>query len=174
MDRKKVFWTVVIAIILFIGFLVVAALAPESYSSTREELFIDRPEEVWENLTSVDVIPRRKREVQRVEIVYQDRGKISWREFLKNGEMRMLSIINRDHLRYVEIQQFQSSYGVTGTWTYTLEKIDDKTLLTVTEDSLNTNMWLRGWYTIRGRDVLLKREIKSLRVSLFQRLLTTE
>jgi len=175
MTPRKFFTILLLLIGLFVAFIITASLAPINYEGSRSESLTDRPIEVWRNLVSVEIIPKRKPDVETVDILFiGDRGEVTWRENLKNGETRTMRILERGAPYYISIEQFQSSYGVTGVWEYSLRQVNDETIVTVTEKSVNNNIWLRGYYTIIGRNTLIKRELKSLRVSLFQRLLTTE
>ncbi|MEY2640790.1 MAG: hypothetical protein RL150_183 [Candidatus Parcubacteria bacterium] len=173
MRTRRIIYTILVLITLVVAFFIIGALAPEYYEGEREVLLTDRSVDIWKNLTSPETITARKPDVEYVELISESYEAVSWREHLKNGQMRTLRVLEREAPTHVKIERFQSDDGVTGTWTYTLEEIDNYTLVTVHEESLNKNIVKRAWYTIIGRSILLRREEKALRVSLFDRLLKT-
>jgi len=175
MSVRKKFTIVLLLLASFVAFLVTGALAPIAYEDSKQESFTDRPIEIWANAADIELIPRRRPEVESIVILFVgERGEVTWRENLKNGSTRMKRILSRSAPNYLSVEQFESSYGITGTWEFVLQQVGDATVVTINEKSTNMNLWLRAYYTIIGRNILIDREFKSLRVSLFQRLLTTD
>ena len=173
MLARRVFYTIIVLLALFVAFVVTGRLAPEVYESSISVELPDRQIDIWRHLVSLETITVRKPDVERVVQVSESYEAIAWQEILKNGGSRTLRVVERDAPSYFKIERFQSTDGVTGTWTFYLEEQDHTTVVYIDEVSLNKNLWKRAWYTIRGRDVLLKREVKSLRVALFSRLIET-
>lgn len=175
MQARKIIYTLLVLIFLFFAFLITGILAPAEYRGSITEEFPDQQRDVWKNLTSIDAIPGRKPDVERIEVIEEGRENIVWIEYLKNGDKRTLRVVERNIPSYFVIERIQSDDNFVGRWTYTLipDSEDKKTQVTIEEYSYNSNIWLRAWHTVLGRNVNLRREIKSLRVSLFQRLLTT-
>lgn len=173
-DRKKPFWFAVIVILLFIIFLLISVFSPVNFKGEKVELMLDRPEVIWKSLTDVEKIPKRKQDVASIDIISYDRQIEGWRENLRDGGFRMYRVVERFPHSNLKLELISSSNGVSGTWEYELEKRGSRTKLKIKEESMTPDLWLRGWYTILGRNILIRRELKSLRVSLFQKLLTTE
>ncbi len=175
MSSRKIVYTSLTIIILFFAFLITATLAPAEYKGSITEEFPDQQIDIWKNLISLDAILLRKPDVERIEVVEEDRDGIVWIEYLKNGQKRTLRVVERNAPNYIVIDTIQADNNFVGRWSYSLNQESDKkkTQVTIEEESYNANFWLRGWHTMLGRSVNLRREIKSLRVSLFQRLLTT-
>jgi hypothetical protein len=128
---------------------------------------------VWDVLNNVQNFEINKKDVERVEIASNDRGYVSWTEYLDNGGFRKYRMVERRVLRYLSIELYDSSNGVTGTWVYELRDIESGTEIRITEDSVTDNTWTRGLQVISGRDVNLINAMKTIRVGLFQTLLTT-
>jgi len=171
---RKIIYTFLFLFVVFTVFVLIGYTAPDGYKGQIKEVFPDRRVTIWKNLTSVETIHLRKKDVESVDLLSNDINGIAWRENLGRGEFRLLNIIERDSPRRFVVEQIKASNGVTGTWIFELNEVGDKTEITITEDSENKNIWLRSYYTLMGRDILLRKELKSLRVSLLQRLLTTE
>lgn len=170
---RRIIYTVLVLIVAIGTFYVIGVLAPITYEGTREVAFTDRSIDIWKNLTSLETIQQRKPDVVRVELLSEGYEAVSWREYLKNGQTRTFRVLERNAPYHFTLERFQSDDGVTGTWTYDFTETSNYTILRITESSVNQNEWLRAWHTLLGRNVLLRREVKALRVSLFDRLLQT-
>lgn len=175
MRTKKIIYTLLIISILIISFFVTGYLAPEEYVGERKDSFPDTQLDVWRNLTSLETITKRKPDVERVVVIEEDREGIVWIEELKNGTQRTMRVAEREIPNYFVIERIQSDDGLTGRWEFYLLQNEEtkQTDVLIKEKSINSNISLRAWHTILGRSINLRREMKSLRVSLFQRLLTT-
>lgn len=175
MRTKKIIYTTLTIILLILAFIITGVLAPEEYTGEIKEQFPDTQIDVWRNLNSLETIPGRKPDVERVSVIEEDRDGALWVEYLKNGTQRTLRVAEREAPYYFVMERIQSDNGFTGRWEYSLSQNEEtkKTEITIKETSRNTSLVLRAWHTILGRNINLRREVKSLRVSLFQRLLTT-
>lgn len=175
MRTKKIIYTIITIFLLIIIFFAIGFLAPEEYTGEIKEQFPDTQLDVWRNINSLETIPGRKPDVERVSVIEENRDGALWVEYLKNGTQRTLRIAERDAPYYLMIERIQADNGFTGRWEYWLSQNEEskKTEITIKETSQNTNLVLRAWHTVLGRSINLRREVKSLRVSLFQRLLTT-
>jgi hypothetical protein len=174
-SSRKIFYSILVVFLLIISFLITGVLASEYYEGEKSDAFPDRQIDIWNNLISVDTIPDRKPNIERVMVIEENRDSSVWREILKNGQTRTFRISEKDFPNSFVIERIQSDDGLTGRWEYYLFQ-NQETKLTevyIKEYSINTSITLRAWYTILGRSINLRREMKSLRVSLFRRLLTT-
>jgi hypothetical protein len=176
MRTAKIVYTILGIFLLVIAFFITGVLAPEEYTGEIRGSFPDTHTDVWRNLTSLETIKGRKPDVESVTVVEESRDNVIWIENLKNGKTRTLSVVERDIPTYFVIERIQSDNGFTGRWEYYLSQNNEtkRTEILIKESSVNTNLTLRAWHTIWGRSINLRRELKSLRVSLFQRLLTTQ
>lgn len=175
MRTKRILYTLLGISIAVIAFFVIGYLAPEEYIGERQDSFPDTQIDVWRNLTSLETIVDRKPDVQRVTVIEESRDGVVWVEELKNGTQRTLRVAEREIPNYFVVERIQSDDGFTGRWEFYLST-NNETQMTevfIKEKSINTNVKLRAWHTILGRSINLRKEMKSLRVSLFQRLLTT-
>lgn len=175
MRTKKIIYTFLTILLLTVAFFAIGFLAPEYYEGEKTAYILDNRMDVWKNLTSLDDLPARKPNIESISVLEEGRDGIIWIENLKNGNQRTVRLAEREIPEYFVIEVLQSDNGLTGRWEYFLiQELDsEKTLIRIVEKSNNTNLVLRAWHTIIGRGVNLRREIKSLQVSLFQRLLTT-
>lgn len=173
MRARKIIYTLVTFIVLLVVFYLIGVLAPQAYEGEKKATFTDTSADIWKNLTTLETIQYRKPDVERVEQLSESYESVVWREYLRNGGTRTFKVLEREAPNHFKVERFQSSDGVTGTWTYDFLETDEYTIVTIREESLNQNVWKRAWYTLMGRSILLRREVKSLRVSLFDRLLQT-
>jgi len=173
MWAQKVAYSILILCALFAAFLVVAVLAPKDYQGEITVYMPDRRLDIWRNLSSLETIKNRRPDVARVEQLSESYESVVWKEHLRDGGSRTLRVLDREAPSYFKVERFESTDGITGTWEYELTPGDGTTQITIRETSFNDNLWARGWHTIIGRNILLKREVKSLRVGLFNRLIDT-
>lgn len=173
MLARRIIYTLLGLLTIFVAFLVVAALAPKAYEGEITVAFPDRRIDIWNNLTSLETVMTRDPDVVRVEQLSESYEAVVWKEYLRNGDVRQLRVIERHPPEYFKVEQFKSDTGITGTWEYTLRQGPNYTTVVIKEQSYNDNFWVRGWHTLIGRNILLKREVKSLRVALFTRLIET-
>jgi hypothetical protein len=175
MRARKIVYTFLTIFLLVIAFFATGILAPEYYEGEKREVFPDTEIDVWKNLTSLESIKDRKPDVVRIEVIEETRDGIVWIEHLKNGNKRTLRLGEREIPVFFSVEILQSDNGYTGKFEYFLYQNSEtqSTEILIKEKSYNDNVVLRAWHTILGRNVNLRREVKSLRVSFFQRLLTT-
>lgn len=144
--------------------------ARDHYEGNITAYLEDTQERVWEELTTVERYALRKPDVSRVEILENDRGLLTWKEYTKYGGYRIFRTVEQKKPEFWTIELYESTNGFTGAWKYTLKQDDKKTTLTAYEISDNKNVWLRGLWTFSGRSINMTRTFKWLRVALFDRL----
>lgn len=174
-QREKILYTLLTIFLLTLAFFITGYLAPEYYEGEKRNIFPDRDLDVWKNLTSLESIKDRKPDVSRIEVIEDTRDGVIWIEHLKNGNKRTLRLAEREVPAFFSLEILQSDNGYTGKFEYYLFQ-DSETKTTevlIKEKSYNKNIYLRAWHTIIGRNTNLRAEMKSLRVSFFQRLLST-
>lgn len=144
----------------------------EVFQGSITEVFDDDRETIWNLLITPTTIADRKNDVISIEILSNNRGLISWKEVLDNGGTRIYQMVERKSPNKLVVELSANSDPYIGRWTYLLTESSSKaTQVTITEESITTSPWLRGLNSIRGRDVYLLAEMKSIRVGLFQNLL---
>ncbi len=175
MQAKRIIYTLLVITLLIIAFFAIGYLASEDYEGEKKNSFSDTQIDVWRNLTSLETITARKPDVKKIIVLEETRDGAVWIEELKNGTQRTLRVAEREIPNYFVIEIIQSDNGLTGRWEYYLYKNSQTNMtdIVIKEKSKNTSLVLRSWHTIIGRGVNLRREMKSLRVSFFQRLLST-
>jgi len=145
--------------------------ASDNYRGELTANLEDNKERIWEELTNVQNYPSRKPDVERVEILENDRGLLTWKEYTKYGGFREFKALEQRKPELWIIELYDSSNKVTGAWKYTLVQDEKITKVTAYEVSENKNVWLRGLWTFSGRDIQMTRTFKWLRVALFDRLI---
>ncbi len=166
---------------LVLSFLVVAGIAilvagyitPATYQDSAYLDVTFTTEVTWDQLLDVKNATRKKTDVESVEIVDQYGKLIAWQENLKNGGYRIYRMLEVVENKRLVIELTESSYGLTGIWSFDLEKTTNGTTIVVSEESELTDIKFRGWRYFFGRNHDLLVWIKYIRVGLTDQLLTT-
>lgn len=154
-------------------FIVAGYTSKEDYTGSIEFTLDSNIEFVWQELIDVNNATKRKRDVESVQVIEQY-GKISaWQENLKNGGYRIYRMNEFIPNQKLGIELTESSYGLTGYWTFELHGQNNTTQIVISERSTLTNLTLRGVRTIFGRDYDLLVWLKYIRVGVIQTLLIT-
>ena len=127
----------------------------------------------WSELIDISSIPQRKNDVVSVDVVDEYGKLIAWKENLKNGGYRIYRMNQRIENQRLVVELTESSYGLTGIWTFDLEKDSQGTKVTITEDSQLTDIKTRGYRYFFGRNHDLLVWVKYIKVGLTNQLLTT-
>jgi hypothetical protein len=131
------------------------------------------PELVWQQLIDVKGAPLKKSDVASVEVVDQYGKLLAWRENLKGGGYRVYRMNEWVENRRLVIEMTESSYGLTGVWTFRLSHSPEGTDVQIGEESVLDDIKTRGIRYFLGRDHDLLAWSKYLRVGLTQQLLAT-
>lgn len=162
--------------ILLVGFGIVFLFgynSPEEYKNTISFEASYTLDMAWRQLVDVNEIPKRKSDVKSVEIIEEFGKLIAWRENLKTGGHRIYRMNQRIDNQRLILELTESSYGLSGIWVFDLSKIENHTWVVVSEESRLTDVLVRGYRTIIGRDYDLLVWEKYIKVGLVQALLTT-
>lgn len=143
----------------------------ERHQGSMTSIFDDNQTVLWDVLISTDNIQKKRPKVVDVEILSNNRGLISWKETDKNGSFRMYSMLERTTPKKLVLEVNASNGGPSGKLTYELFTAQTGTRIVLTEDVKTKSLFIRGLNRIQGDDINLIREMKSIRVALFQRLL---
>lgn len=126
----------------------------------------------WQELLNINDIPKRKRDVKSVEVLEEFGKLIAWQENLTMGGHRIYRMNKRDEEKKLVLELTDSSYGLSGIWTFDLSTNENKTIITISEDSTLTDIKRRGYRAILGREYDLLVWQKYIKVGLVQTLLT--
>jgi hypothetical protein len=159
---------VVYGILLFTGY-----RAPQSYSDSLTFQLDYSTQMVWQELLKIKEIPNRKTDVASIEILEEFGKLIAWKENTKSGGYRVYRMNKRDENKQLIIELTESSYGLTGIWTFDLEKNNNYTTVTISETSTLTDITRRGFRSFTGRNVDIVAWQKYLKAGLVQALLIT-
>ncbi|MBL8021028.1 MAG: SRPBCC family protein [Leptospirales bacterium] len=130
---------------------------------------IDAPaEKIWLVLHDLESIRSRFPEVKRIEPLDSGSktgpGLRTWKTVTDSGSVAVYEA--QDHSnRRMTIRMIESSSGFTGSWEYEISG-NEMTLLTITERSHTTSLYLRALSFFTGRDARLKREFRSLQYAM--------
>lgn len=172
----RIFSGVIIFIVVVTSFIfILGKTEPISFKGELAENFEERREVIWDTLVDQNRIPQVKKDVKKISILEDNRGLITWNEEIDGGGIRRYRTIEKRAPSKYVVELYDSSFGLTGTWTYFLQSNNEGrgTTVLIQEDSETTNTFLRGINKLRGRDVYIKKALKSIRVGLFRNLLNT-
>jgi len=123
---------IVAAIVLLVVLItaIIGYLLPVNHTAKGEILLNATPEKVWQRLTDVKDYPNWRKKLKSVELVADK----SWTEIDQRGHQLPFIIIKETPFNQLvtKINGINIPFG--GTWTFTLQKKENKTLLIITED----------------------------------------
>ncbi len=159
------FFSLFIALSYF-GFLMMGYFSARDYHESKEQLFVGEPDKMWDLLSNIDNIPKRRKDVLEIKRLSNNRYDLeSWLEVTPTGgELRFDAIEKVPKTRFV-VQLQGSNFDMTGKWTYELLDTDRPGVfkLRITEDSYVDNAMVRAIMKVTGRDATLRQEMESLR-----------
>lgn len=167
--------SLVLAVVLIVVLSVLGAgyLSEETYV---DSLYVDvgyNPDLVWAELIDVENAHLKKSDVTSVEIVDRYGKLIAWQENLRDGGYRVYRMNQREEGKRIVFELTESSYGLTGIWSFQLQRSITGTELLIKEESKLTDIKTRGIRYFLGRNHDLLVWVKYIRVGLTERLLTT-
>ena len=167
--------SLLIAILLTAGAIILIAgyTTPPQYSNSMTVYFDYSIDMVWEEITNLIEMEKRKPDVESLEIVEQFGRQVAWQENLKRGGYRIYRTNEYDRNRRFEIELVDSSYDLTGIWTFELFRAGSLTRLVISEESELKDIRRRGIRKIFGRDRDLLIWIKYIRVGIMHSLIRT-
>jgi hypothetical protein len=127
----------------------------------------------WQELLNIQDMPRRKADVRSVDVLEEYGKLVAWQENLKNGGYRIYRMTEREEAKRLVIELTDSSYGLTGVWAFDIVQQNNKTVILISEESMLSNIWLRGLRVFLGRNHDLLIWAKYIKVGLIQALLIT-
>lgn len=138
-------WPLVAGLVVLIAagaVMVVGWLLPvEHVARTRATIAAPRSE-VWRALTDVSAFPQWRQEVEAVEMLPPDQGRLAWRERGRNGAIAYARVQELSEERLVS-RITDESLPFGGTWTYELAEVPGGTQVTITEHGTVRNPFFR-------------------------------
>lgn len=128
---------------------------------------------VWNELINIHGMPSKKSDVVSVEVVEQYGKLLAWREDLKRGGYRIYRMNRMVDNKLLVLELTESSYGLTGIWTFELIDSEGGTDIFISEESKLENTQIRGYRFFFGRNHDLLVWVKYIKVGLTERLLST-
>ncbi len=159
--------------VIAIGILIAGYASNPSYKDSSTVPLQYSPELVWQQLIDVKSAPQKKSDVVSVEVVDQYGKLLAWKEHLKSGGYRVYRMNEWVENKRLVIEMTESSYGLTGIWSFQLTRTSEGTDVLIQEESTLDNIKSRGIRYFLGRDHDLLAWGKYLRVGLTQQLLAT-
>lgn len=166
--------TISIFVLIGITILILGYNTPEKYTGEIQVEASYSVGLVWQELLNIKEIPQRKTDVTSIEIL-EEFGKLSiWKENLNSGGYRIYRMNKRDdEQKILVLELIESSYGLTGIWTFNLKENSKDTIVYISEDSTLTDIKRRGYRKITARDVDLRAWQNYIKAGLWQTLLKT-
>lgn len=166
-------FSLVLTLVILIGGLVLLQgyRTNPSYKNSITFTISYSPATVWQELLNIKEAPQRKNDVASVDILEELGNLVAWRENLKNGGYRIYRMNNRDEGKRLVLELTSSSYGLTGIWTFDIRKNGSDSDITISEESILTDIKIRGYRAIMGRQTDLLAWQKYIKVGALQSLL---
>jgi len=159
MIRKLALTLVGLVLFLMTVFIAIGALSPSAYQGTRTIQLNASPDRVWKELTDLQSLPQKRREVIGIEILESRAGSPwKWKELTDMGGHLTFEKVEEIPMKKLSVRMIESSFGMSGTWTYELEG-KEMTRLTITEESSIKSIPVRAVMTLAGRDGNLEKEV---------------
>jgi hypothetical protein len=155
--------------VLALLFCFIGLISNKNYTGTKSSILEEKIDRVWAILINIEEFAKTRPEIISVEILERDeKGNLKkWKEKTDMDGYALFEVINSEDKKSMEIKMTESSFGISGIWKYELEKLSDsKTKITVSENSLTENFYIRTILTIFGRDSNLKQEIDNFHKSI--------
>lgn len=86
-------------------------------------------------------------------------GLATWTETMDLGGEARVEIARHEPGRLVAIRLIESSFGMTGTWTYEFTADGASCIITIRESSSIESWFVRAMYGLSGRDAMLRNEM---------------
>lgn len=162
MLRKLALSLVALVLGLTMLFIAIGAFSSSAYVGSKTIQLDAPPARVWKELTDLESIPKKRREVIGVEIL-ESRGGVpwKWKERTDMGGHIIFEKAEEIPNKKLVLRMTESTFGMTGSWTYELEG-NEMTRLTITEDSVIKSIPVRAVMTLAGRDGNLEKEASSI------------
>lgn len=160
---KKILKVLLVILLSLIGLIIfIGSFSPETNEADITQIFETSANQIYSLWTDLDTLPKRRLLLNEVTYIGLNEFNLQmWREgFFPTGH------INKEYLEVrtnesLEIYMSESTFGITGTWTYELAESElGFVSVKITENSQASNLFTRGMLTILGRNIILKNEFQ--------------
>lgn len=160
--RLFVFFMITLLLFLTIGY-----VAHQDFEGQATRTLTAPVEQVWEVLTDLEDLPNRRKEIVKVEMAEANaQGLPTWKEYTDMGGYILFEYLEKIEREKLVVNMKESTFGMSGTWTYELRPVGNETQLTIIENSTIDNVMIRSLMTITGRSANLFREFEVIEKAL--------
>lgn len=161
---KIALWIIIALVLLAVVVFVVAGLIGKKFfAGSRSKVFPNlSAENVWNYLMDVEALPSRRKEIKSVEILEDDK----WKEYTDMGGWILFERTEKVKNKKLTLNMIESTFGMSGTWTYELNDTEKGLKVTIYEESNIDSFFAKAMMTLVGRDANLKQELRYIENSL--------
>ena len=165
---KIVSGVLVALLVAVLGLLAGAHFSDGSFEGTVEKKLMYEDSDIWPVLTDVEDLPSRRAEILEVEVLERDaNGPLRWKEHTDMGGYALFERWRYDENNQYTVKMTESSFGMTGIWTYELDRLDKfETIVRISEQSEIDSLWVKLAMMFAGRDKNLDLEMQYLEEAL--------
>ncbi len=148
-------------------FTIVGLLAPRSYDETMNVTVNATPQQVWDFLLDLEHFPQNRSHIESIEMLLSsDQDHPHWRAYMPLGGSMVFLVEEAQEPKHLAVRMRESTFGMTGTWTYDLRPAGAGTDVMIAESSRIDSLFARSLLTIMGRRATIRREAELLRSEL--------
>lgn len=108
-------------------------LLPVQHTAVVSRLVEGAPDDVWEIITDFRGFPDWRPDVDHVEVIEGEKGRVAWRERGAGGSMG-LEVLDQARPRRLVTRILPDGQAFGGTWTYDLQAVEGGTQVRIRED----------------------------------------
>jgi len=161
----KFSFTLSFLLFLFLGiFLGAGFLQKEDFLGSRVETIPAPVDRVWDYLIDIQDFPNRRIEINsiRIDAIREDGLPVRWSLITDQGGTLEFELGDMIPQKKFQTKLLDSSFKMTGVWTYELTPKGNNTELRLTEESKITSPVIRGAFLFSGREANIQREMESV------------
>lgn len=161
---RRRLYTVLGLLTSVIVFLTIGWMTPPDYKSEISYNFSNSRGEIWTILKDSTYYPTRSRHTQNIEFLEIEEAELpKWKADKRLWMSALMAIKAEVPNSELVIEMRESSFGLTGVWTYELQGEGASNTLTIKENSTTEGIILRSIRAIMGRDALLKKDMRKIK-----------
>jgi hypothetical protein len=114
---------------------------------------------VWDCIADIEGTPAKKREIKKIEPLEKAGDNIiKWKEHTDMGGYILFEKYEAPYQQLIK-KMIESSFGMTGTWTYNIQGDERQCTVSIIEKSSTKKLFVRLMLSLAGRNANLKREM---------------
>lgn len=165
---KVLKWIGIIILFLALAFVTIGLVVPNTYNGVSVRHYDAPVSDLWKVVTDVEALPEMNHAVISVEILEEDSlGPKKWRENYDMNEG--YGIFERsDYLKYerYQVKMLESTFGMSGKWTFELQRRGDHSGLTIYEDRTIDNWLIKSTFLISGNEAIMEQQFDAFKDAL--------